>query len=846
MVQRWTRAENDYRGILALDRGPKRSIAVIIPAHQAPDVLERTLAGLARQHGASADEVIVIDDDSPEPLEPIVSGFSDRLNVRYLRRVFEGFGAGPGRNLGVAETSADVVLFLDSDCIPDKDLLATHVRWHRRVANAVIVGSRVDVDASEFAAGDVPDDGVTPASMGLSSNAWDEVESGDWRPKFMRGNRRLVTDDTAYRAALSNNLSMTRRTFEAAGGFSHDFIDWGSEDTEFGWRLFQDGNFIVPDESAIVYHQIQNDDPVGRIAHREQARAMNRPLLADRIPNRWYRRTPASAYTVPQLSWVVHGPKTPDIERRLRWIDDIGWVDNEIIVVGEPAEVAPWRSRARVSERFKIVEAGPQPELGDVVAACRGEFVILVGEVAAVDRSVAARVMKRFAQDHRVGAVRVPYIDGSGAVARRFNDLAIYDEHAGFPAFAAVRRRALAKHDASMSFSSAVSAATATERAGLLSNPKVRVPRSLPKSRRADIDVARGLGAKEVARIAAARVRPGGPSSEPSTPSSGGEKTGITYIGFTGRRNLGDEAIMSAIEHLLPEYDIRRDHPDPVALMIGGGTIINARNYYLTRVLREGRPGLPVVTFAPGVRDPEFWGITEPMDEWMSVFRSAQSVTVRGPDSARHLATLGWRGETQVIGDPALSLPPGPSSAERGEVLMAPLNTDGNLFGGSDAPVLSAFAAEAERLIGQGMPVTLMASFPEDDRWILELERMIDAPVGYFCGYESLDSTLSRISAASLVVGERLHASILAAAMSTPFVAVAYRPKTLDFVRSVGAEHLSIRADQMGELERVVDSVLDDTDAVVKAIASAVEPLVDLQQLHALAIAELLHDHTSK
>ena len=234
------------------------------------------------------------------------------------------------------------------------------------------------------------------------------------------------------------------------------------------------------------------------------------------------------------------------------------------------------------------------------------------------------------------------------------------------------------------------------------------------------------------------------------------------------------------------------------------------------------------------------------MDEWISVFRSAQSVTVRGPDSARHLATLGWRGETQVIGDPALSLPPGPSSAERDEVLMAPLNTDGNLFGGSDAPVMSAFAAEAKRLIGLGMPVTLMASFPEDDRWILELERMIDAPVGYLCGYESLDSTLSRISKASLVVGERLHASILAAAMRTPFVAVAYRPKTLDFVRSVGAEHLSIRADHMGELEAVVDSVLEDPDAVGNAIAGAVEPLVELQHRHALAISAFLHDHTRK
>lgn len=837
MAQRWHKAENDYRGILALDEGSQLSIAVIIPAHQAPDVLERTLAGLATQEGARPTEVCIVDDDSPVPLDSIVASFSDRLNVRYLRRSFEGFGAGPGRNLGVAETSSDLLLFLDSDCIPDRGLLAAHARWHRRVENAVVVGSRIDVDASGFVAADVDAAGVAPESMGLAVNPWEEVESGDWRPEFMRKNRRLVIDDTAYRAALSNNLSMGRQTFEVAGGFSSDFIDWGSEDTEFGWRLFQDGNFIIPDESGVVYHQIQNDDPAARIEHRKRARAMNRPLLADSIPNRWYRRTPGSAYTVPQLTWVIDGQRTPGIDRRLRWIDDVGWVDNEIIVVGDPDEISPWRSRARASDRFKLVETGSNATVGDILDGSRGEFMIMVGDVLAVDRSVAARVMKRFVADPRVGVVRVPYVDETGAVARRIEDLASHDDAVGFPGFAALRRRALAKHDRDGSLSVAVSAATATERTGLLSNPKVKVAQGLTQSRLPDLKMMSQLGPREVARMASSRVR--SPDGAPAG-SASESRPGISYVGFTGRANLGDEAIMAAIDRLLPGFDIRREHPDPIALMIGGGTIINSKNYYLTRVLREDRPGLPLFTFAPGVRDPDFWGVTEPMDDWMSIFRSAEPMTVRGPDSARHLATLGWPGAVRVIGDPALSLAPVEVPASEGEAIVAPLNTNGYLIGGSDAAVFSALAKECERLADLGMNVTLMSSFPEDDRWILEMERMIDAPVEYFCGYASLEETLARIAGASLVIGERLHASILAAAMRTPFVALAYRPKTLDFIRSIGAEDLALTTGELASLEPTVDSVLADANGVTRIIADGVDPLVDLQRQHAEYIAHSL------
>jgi polysaccharide pyruvyl transferase WcaK-like protein len=62
---------------------------------------------------------------------------------------------------------------------------------------------------------------------------------------------------------------------------------------------------------------------------------------------------------------------------------------------------------------------------------------------------------------------------------------------------------------------------------------------------------------------------------------------------------------------------------------------------------------------------------------------------------------------------------------------------------------------------------------------------------------EILDATLDLLASAELVVGERLHAAVLAAAVGTPFVAVEYQPKLGDFAASVGAGSALVRTDQL-------------------------------------------------
>ncbi len=213
------------------------------------------------------------------------------------------------------------------------------------------------------------------------------------------------------------------------------------------------------------------------------------------------------------------------------------------------------------------------------------------------------------------------------------------------------------------------------------------------------------------------------------------------------------------------------DPVDPRLLMVGGGTLINGRRYYLNRMLRQESASLERALFGTGVRSPEYWGVTEPMEDWFSFIDSSLFAAVRGPDSARNLRTLGYDRDLPVIGDPALFLEaPGDTERVDGRVVVCPVYTSGNLHGGDDNVVFDALGRLIARLRSEGREVVMLSAFPQDDRWVIDIMRRASAPdLPYLAGYADIDDTMRLLASADLVVGERLHAAIMAAAAGTPF-----------------------------------------------------------------------------
>jgi polysaccharide pyruvyl transferase WcaK-like protein len=212
------------------------------------------------------------------------------------------------------------------------------------------------------------------------------------------------------------------------------------------------------------------------------------------------------------------------------------------------------------------------------------------------------------------------------------------------------------------------------------------------------------------------------------------------------------------------------------------------------------------------------------MDEWMSFIDSSLYAGVRGPDSVGYLEELGYKGEMDVFGDPALALTrPAGTEEVAGRVVVCPVHTAGDLWGQDDQVVFAKLADTVRSLRTAGHEVVMMSAFPSDDRWLIEIMRAADATdATYVPGYDSLEATMGWLASADLVIGERLHASILAAACETPFIALEYRPKIRDFAKSIGLERQVLRTDEMHGLDDLVTASLADLDQIRRDLAVGV------------------------
>jgi glycosyltransferase involved in cell wall biosynthesis len=103
--------------------GEKLKAAVIIPAHDYPERLDRLLKALAEQTAEFPWRTVVVDDGSALPLKEIAD---KHAGVHYLYQ--KQSGPSLARNRGAAVLDAEILVFIDQDCLPDPEWLDIMLR----------------------------------------------------------------------------------------------------------------------------------------------------------------------------------------------------------------------------------------------------------------------------------------------------------------------------------------------------------------------------------------------------------------------------------------------------------------------------------------------------------------------------------------------------------------------------------------------------------------------------------------------------------------------------------------------------------------------------------------------
>lgn len=210
-----------------MDSAPPE-FSVIIPSRDRAGQLRTCLAAIARIACAKdAFEVIVVDDGSRDPYEPVVAPFARAMYIRLLRR--GGDGPAQARNAGVHAARGRFVALIDDDCTPEPDWLPALARVLRESPDALVGGRIVNV---------LRDNPFSEASQLLVSYLYDYFGSGVRETRFF----------------ASCNLAMSAELYRQSGGFDARFTMAGGEDRDFCDRWFASGRRVAYAPDAAVLH----------------------------------------------------------------------------------------------------------------------------------------------------------------------------------------------------------------------------------------------------------------------------------------------------------------------------------------------------------------------------------------------------------------------------------------------------------------------------------------------------------------------------------------------------------------------------------------------------------------
>ena len=214
---------------------------LIITTYNSPKALNLVLLALHAQTRLP-DSIAIADDGSGPETQAVLDKHQTHLPLRHVWHPDTGFGKNEILNKAIASSDADLLIFIDGDCLASPGFIARHIELAR--PNAFSTGSVVRLNAQTS-------DALSEADI-TSARVFD--------PKWLRahGNTQGLSDSLKAGSApmlvarwldkmspvritwSGGNASTSRAQLIKANGFD-ETMRYGGEDKELGSRLLNAG-----------------------------------------------------------------------------------------------------------------------------------------------------------------------------------------------------------------------------------------------------------------------------------------------------------------------------------------------------------------------------------------------------------------------------------------------------------------------------------------------------------------------------------------------------------------------------------------------------------------------------
>lgn len=227
-------------------------ISIILTTYNRPDALIFVLESLSKQSNLIF-EVIIADDGSTDETKKVVNNFKKKVNfkIEHVWQEDDGFRAAKIRNIAVAESKGDYLIFLDGDCLVFPDYLEKQLALAE--TGFFVRGSRVML--SEECTKDFIHDGVNMSELSISQLI--KLRYGGKLKRILplirlnlQGMRKRKLKD--WYGVKTCNLGMWREDFLAVNGFDEEYVGWGHEDADLAIRMINNGVYRKEGVNAVT------------------------------------------------------------------------------------------------------------------------------------------------------------------------------------------------------------------------------------------------------------------------------------------------------------------------------------------------------------------------------------------------------------------------------------------------------------------------------------------------------------------------------------------------------------------------------------------------------------------
>ena len=257
----------------------KLQISVILATYNRTDALALVLQSLDTQTDKNF-EVVIADDGSREDTKFLIEQFrrTSRLAIQHVWHEDHGFRLAKIRNLAIASSTGDYLIFLDGDCITQPDFIARHQTLKEQ--NFLVTGSRILLgkkltkqicdsgiwNFSSFRRSALPN--KIMGQLNKISSLFFKVPDNRWR----------IYSKFVWRRIKGCNLACWKSDAQAIGGFDEELVGWGHEDADFVFRL-QTHQKVLRKSGAFATEILHLWHPIGDRSQAEKNEAIVRAKI---------------------------------------------------------------------------------------------------------------------------------------------------------------------------------------------------------------------------------------------------------------------------------------------------------------------------------------------------------------------------------------------------------------------------------------------------------------------------------------------------------------------------------------------------------------------------------------